>query len=120
MRFKDLREDEALHGYPPDFTLPAWPQRLQRADPAGARVARGALLGNCFHHWIVAFLLAELAWQRRAIIRPLDINQLVSNRAQLEPRAGLSLLTAADAPRHSAQQPSVQDMARWLLQQQSA
>ena len=60
-RYKDVTENETLHGFERGHTLQAYSTKERRLNPQGALDARGRLLGNCCHPMVVAFLLAELA-----------------------------------------------------------
>ena len=51
-------------GFDVEYTLPIWKMSRRREDRAGFRDARESVLGNAYDPDIIAFLLAELAWQR--------------------------------------------------------
>ncbi len=69
----------------------------------------------------MAFLIAELAWHRGLLARPLDIEQLVWRRVRLEPAPGTSVLAEIDAARGPApSEPSVDNLVKWVLLQKSA
>ena len=120
-RYKDVRENEKLHGFAEDHTLPAFTAKERRADPVGALDERGKLLGNAYHPWAIAFLLGELAAEMGMIERGVDIDELLTQRIRLVPTPGNSLLTEVDeAWEGGPGDLKLQDMVRLLLLQQSA
>ncbi len=120
-RYKDTGENEVLHGFERGHTLPAYTSKERRLDPVGAVDARGRLLGNCYHPFAVAFLVGELAAELELVREGVDIDELAQARIRLVPTANASVLSNADqrADGHPHEL-GLQDMARYLLLQQSA
>ena len=120
-RYKDTEENEVLHGFERGHTLPAYTSKERRLDPVGAVDARGRLLGNCYHPFAVAFLVGELAAELELVREGVDIDELAQARIRLVPTANASVLSNADqrADGHPHEL-GLQDMARYLLLQQSA
>ncbi len=120
-RYKDVHENERLHGFAADHTLAAFTAKERRADPVGALDERGKLLGNAYHPWAMAFLLGELAAELGMVEQGVDVDELVTQRIRLLPTPGNSLLSEVDQSWDGvAEDFKLEDMVRLLLQQQSA
>ncbi len=120
-RYKDTEENEVLHGFERGHTLPAYTSKERRLNPVGAVDARGRLLGNCYHPFAVAFLIGELAAELGLVREGVTIDELAQAHIRPVPTANASVLSNADqrADGHPHEL-GLQDMARYLLLQQSA
>ncbi len=120
-RYRSTEELEHLSGFDLEYTLPIWKTSRRRVDRAGFRDAREPVLGNAYDPDIIAFLLAELAWQRGLLAAPLCVEQLAWRTIRLEPAGGPSPLAETDACAVPAPEPlDTMRLVRWLLAQQSA
>jgi hypothetical protein len=120
-RRRSTEELEYLSGFDTEYTLPIWKMSKRRTDRAGFCDARESVLGNAYDPDIIAFLLAELAWQRGLLAAPLCVEQLAWRTIRLEPAAGVSLLADTEAIAVPAAEPlDILRLVKWLVAQQSA